>query len=236
MQGSSTKLGHKNLSKRLDEYRTEREKSLRDKWGKGTEHSGNANVKSEASIDDRKVTLNFSFSGQKMWTMEFGKGHSFKSDEFGTGMELKTIRSKMFKKVYANSASFNQTRKMSKYRRMKRYTSNPKHELKGYDERGSSEYNIAMIYTRKKGVYHDIDDPVGTHVAKGLGGGGLNTDGFGDTLALNANPVIIDEFAVTGLERLDDGKWNIHNDDKLYEALGKGMLEDISDYLKDALK
>lgn len=171
-----------------------------------------------------------------MWTMEFGKGHS--SSGGGIGITEEVLRSKVFKELYMKNPAFSSGRKLSKYKRNKMFTKGGKVQAE------SPIWNVAYIYTRK-GTYHDIDDPVGTHVGSGLGGEyGLNTEGFSsgmyatkeDTLARDAEPVVGPVFNIEKLERLDGAKWKIRNDDEVYKAFGNGIVKDMAKFLEDALK
>ena len=154
------------------------------------------------------------------------------------GITTKVLRSKVFKELYMKNPAFSNGRRLSKYKRNKMFTKGGKVQAE------SPIWNVAYIYTRK-GTYHDIDDPVGTHVGSGLGGKyGLNTEGFSsgmyatkdDTLARNAEPVVGPSFNVENLERLDGATWKIKNDDEMYKAFGNGMVKDIAKFLEDALK
>ena len=56
-------------------------------WATGRDdYPGKANGNVSISTDDKAVRLKMLFSGQRMWTMEFGKGHA--DDGLNTGVNL----------------------------------------------------------------------------------------------------------------------------------------------------
>ena len=241
MQGSNS-FELKNTVNSLKEYSKLKEESLKGDWNFTDDHTGNAKASHEIKTSNNSVSLKFSLSGQRMWTMEFGKGHSTSIGENGktvdVGITAKVLRSKVFKELYMKNPAFSNGRRLSKYKRNKMFTKGGKVQAE------SPIWNVAYIYTRK-GTYHDIDDPVGTHVGSGLGGKyGLNTEGFSsgmyatkdDTLARNAEPVVGPSFNIDNLERLDGATWKIKNDDEMYKAFGNGIVKDMAKFLEDALK
>lgn len=246
MQGSNS-FELKNTVESLQEYSQQKEDDLKGDWNSADDHTGNAKVSHEIKTSDNSVSLKFSLSGQRMWTMEFGKGHSItieynkkkkKEEKKNVGITEEVLRSKVFKELYMKNPAFSSGRKLSRYKRNKMFTKGGKVQAE------SPIWNVAYIYTRK-GTYHDIDDPVGTHVGSGLGGKyGLNTEGFSsgmyatkeDTLARNAEPVVGPLFNIEKLERLDGATWKIKNDDKMYKAFGNGIVKDMAKFLEDALK
>ena len=235
MQGSNS-FELKNTVNSLKEYSKLKEESLKGDWNFTDDHTGNAKASHEIKTSNNSVSLKFSLSGQRMWTMEFGKGHS--SSDGGIGITAEVLRSKVFKELYLKNSALSSGRKLSKYKRNKMFTKGGKVQAE------SPIWNVAYIYTRK-GTYHDIDDPVGTHVGSGIGGEyGLNTEGFSsgmyatkeDTLARNAEPVVGPLFNIDKLERLDGATWKIKNDDEMYKAFGNGIVKDMAKFLEDALK
>ena len=256
MPESSSVISYTNTKKNFQSYAKNRHKKLQAKWqgASSEDYPGKANIETHLSFDEEKKVLSASFKmkGQKMWTMEFGRGHS---DQTGAGVSIDVINSPIFER-YKKLNAFNKKGRLRSYysrfkaaqRRKAKDKKNVKYKPQSYDkELGGKAYNIVRIYTRK-GTYHDIDGV--THHGSGIGGEyGLNTEAFAfhdggyhedESLARAPKPAISEQFGINELQMLDKAVWSFEeggqNEVNLLEPLAKGITADIAKFLEDAIK
>lgn len=117
------------LRNTLAEYINTRKSAMEKKWSGDTKYPGHASmfVKYEQTNDSIKATM--VFSGQKMWTMEFGRGHN---DKTGEGVLVGFLKTKLFKE-YASSPVFSEGRTLASNERYKK-----------------AQYRKAILKARKK--------------------------------------------------------------------------------------
>ena len=256
MPGNNDAISYANTKKKFKTYAAARHKKLQEKWqgASSDDYPGKANIKTRLSYDEEKKVLSVRFvmKGQKMWTMEFGRGHS---DQTGAGVSIDVINSPIFER-YKKLNAFNKKGRLRSYysrfkaaqRRRAKDKKNVKYKPQSYDkDLGGKAYNIVRIYTRK-GAYHDIDGV--THHGSGIGGEyGLNTEAFAfhdggyhedESLARAPSPVISGQFGINELQMLDKAVWTFEdggqNEVNLLTPLIEGVTADISKFLEETFK
>lgn len=186
-------------------YLENEKRFMQDTWNGDTDFPGKASMGYEIKETNDAIKATITLAGQKMWTMEFGRGHN---DENGDGVRLSFIKTKIFKD-YSSSPVFSEGRKLASVERYKKAqyrkailrarkkralsknglsseaqdTIKTKYSTQGgqhghWNHTGGKAYNIVRIFTRS-GSYSDIDSPNNIHRGSGIGGKyGLNTEAF----------------------------------------------------------
>lgn len=194
-----------NFKQEFINYIEKRKSSIEKRWAGHNDYPGRATMSYKIEESNNSIKAAMTFAGQKMWTMEFGRGHD---DREGDGVKLRFTKTKMFKD-YASSPVFSEGRKFSNVERYKKnqyrkailkerkrralakenLSKKQVKEIKSkystqggqhisMDKTGGKAYNIVRIFTRA-GSYSDIDSPNNVHRGSGLGGKyGLNTEAF----------------------------------------------------------
>jgi hypothetical protein len=194
-----------NFKQEFINYIEKRKSSIEKRWAGNNGYPGRATMSYKIEESNNSIKAIMTFAGQKMWMMEFGRGHD---DHKGYGVQLRFTKTKMFKD-YASSSVFSEGRKFSDVERYKKNQYRKailkkrkrralakenlskkqikeiktKYSTQGgqhisMDRTGGKAYNIVRIFTRA-GSYSDIDSPNNVHRGSGLGGKyGLNTEAF----------------------------------------------------------
>lgn len=114
----------------LTRYLENRKGKIEQKWSGTTEgYPGKATADFEVKETNDSIVATITFAGQKMWTMEFGRGHN---DRTGEGVDISFLKTKMFKD-YSNSSVFSEGRKLASNERYKK-----------------AQYRKALVKARKK--------------------------------------------------------------------------------------
>lgn len=114
----------------LTRYLEECKGKIEKKWSSTKEgYTGNATADFEVKETNNAIIATMTFAGQKMWTMEFGRGHN---DMTGEGVNISFLKTKMFKD-YSNSSVFSEGRKLASNERYKK-----------------AQYRKAILKARKK--------------------------------------------------------------------------------------
>lgn len=114
----------------LTRYLEDRKGRIEKKWSGTTKgYPGNATADFEIKETNNAIIATMTFAGQKMWTMEFGRGHN---DMTGDGVSITFLKTKMFKD-YSNSSVFSEGRKLASNERYKK-----------------AQYRKALVKARKK--------------------------------------------------------------------------------------
>ena len=208
----------------------------------GDDYPGKANGNVSISTDDKAVRLKMLFSGQRMWTMEFGKGHA--DDGLSTGVNLQFTKTKIFKE-YMDSPYFNAVGRLADAR--ERYRSQTKRKSQKQstvlssgknagEKSGGPAYNKLRIFTRS-GYYKDLDGV--PHKGSGIGGKyGLNTEAFTfhgkmKTLARDGQGIIANILSIVAFDT-NHPRWRV-KDSEVIEVIGNSVAQDIADYLSEVL-
>lgn len=241
MQGKQ----YKQTQRQLLNYGQHVVERAKKKWATGgDDYPGKSNGNIVISADDKIIQLKMLFSGQRMWTMEFGKGHADSADE--VGVKLSFTKTKIFQE-YTKSQYFNAIGRLADAR--ERYKPKAKRKGKsqvqrtykldklGYKEKtGGAAYNKIRIFTRS-GYYKDLDGV--PHKGSGIGGKyGLNTEAFTfhgkmKTLARDGQGIIASILNIVAFDT-NHPRWRV-KDSEVIEVIGNSVAQDIADYLSEVL-
>lgn len=249
MQGNSITLV--DSKEKLKAWFEKKEKNIKAEWNAGSDkdYPGRARCELIDISDDKSMGFKLKAWGQKMWTMEFGRGHN---DATGEGVSMEVIKSPAFKQEMALEA-YNRKGRMQDYRTRFKSVKNKwngksrKQKTLTDSETGKSfggrAFNLVRIFTRK-GQYKDLDGV--THTGSGLGGeAGLNTEAFalkqgsrhkGKSLARppfnDGDGVLQWNLGINKLYNLSKAEWDSENVEMVLEILKKGIQKDITKFVE----
>lgn len=249
MLGSNASgLDFLSTQEKILEWGNRKVKNLEADWAEEDDYDypGKASAETDVKLKDKVISLSITMKGQKMWTMEFGRGHN---DQTGEGVSRKVINSPAFKNL-TRLPSFNRKGRMRSYygrfkaaqRRKAKDKNNVTYTPQSFEKgMGGRAFNIVRIYTRQ-GTYRDLDGV--QHEGSGIGGEyGLNTEAFTyhkkgyyqkESLARDGQGIIQSTFGIENLEQLQNATWilNGSNESQLLEAISNGIKKDVSNFLK----
>lgn len=246
------KLDFLETQEKMLNWGNEKIEDLKAEWGKVDDYDypGKANAEANVKLDNNTISLTITMTGQRMWTMEFGRGHN---DRTGEGISRKVIDSPAFKNL-TQLPSFNRKGRMRSYygrfkaaqRRRAKDKNNVTYTPQSFEKgMGGRAFNIVRIYTRQ-GSYHDLDGV--QHQGSGIGGEyGLNTEAFtyhkggyyqSESLARDGEEIIQDVFFINNLEQLENAEWTFDDFSKseICETIADGLKTDITNFLKGLSK
>lgn len=244
-----SKLDFSETKEKMLKWGNKKVENLKADWSEADDYDypGKANAEANIKLDDNTISLTITMTGQRMWTMEFGRGHN---DQTGEGISRKVINSPAFKNL-TQLPSFNRKGRMRSYygrfkaaqRRKAKDKNNVTYTPQSFEKgMGGRAFNIVRIYTRQ-GSYRDLDGV--QHQGSGIGGEyGLNTEAFTyhksgyfqkESLARDGQKIIQDTFGINSLEQLKNAEWVLDgsNERQLYDAIADGIKTDITNFLKE---
>ena len=149
-----------NLRKEFHKYIDDRKSNMEKKWSGDKEFPGRASMFVRHKRTNNSMQVIMTFSGQKMWTMEFGRGHN---DQTGGGVFLSFLKTRMFKE-YSSSPVFSEGRTLASNERYKK-AQYRKAILKARKKRALAQQNLSD--KAKKNIKSMYSTQGGQHVYKG---------------------------------------------------------------------
>lgn len=149
-----------NLRKEFHKYIDDRKSNMEKKWSGDKEFPGRASMFVRYKRTNNSMQAIMTFSGQKMWTMEFGRGHN---DKTGEGVHLGFLKTRMFKE-YSSSPVFSEGRTLASNERYKK-AQYRKAVLKARKKRALAQQNLSD--KAKKNIKSMYSTQGGQHVYKG---------------------------------------------------------------------
>lgn len=149
-----------NLRKEFHKYINDRKSNMEKKWSGDKKFPGRASMFVRYKRTNNSMQATMTFSGQKMWTMEFGRGHN---DKTGEGVHLGFLKTRMFKE-YSSSPVFSEGRTLASNERYKK-AQYRKAILKARKKRALAQQNLSD--KAKKNIKSMYSTQGGQHVYKG---------------------------------------------------------------------